>query len=150
MNQEGLHRSKRLKKGFLFGVVLLGVVFAWEAVGAGEKYGMPSEYEARSQGYRSAGEAGEQVARVKSLRKQEDRLFVNGEPFVLKRQTRFEDERGVGIGLEDIPLGAQIELEYRTGSTLEESGYGPEAKILTRIRLVQLPPGNKPASRGRR
>ena len=69
---------------------------------------------------------------------------MNGEPFVLKRQTRFEDERGSKIGLEDIPLGGKVEVQYHKGSRLEESGYGPETKILTRIRLIQPPPGKKP------
>jgi len=119
-------------------------MIAWNGVGASERYGMPSEEEAHRQGYTDTGGTAEQVAWVKSLSTQEDRLFVNDEPFVLKRQTRFEDERGARIRLEDIPLGARIEVQYRTGSRLEESGYGPEVKILTRIRLVQPPPGKKP------
>lgn len=144
MNQQGLGRSKRTRKGLLIGILLFTVLVAWETVGASEKYGMPSEEEARRQGYMLSGTRAEEVARVRSLITQEDRLFVNGEPFVLKRQTRFEDERGMRIRLQDIPAGAQIELEYRTGSTLEESGYGPEAKILRRIRIVQPPAGKKP------
>jgi hypothetical protein len=69
---------------------------------------------------------------------------VNGEPFVLKRQTRIEDERGAKIRLEDIPLGAQIDVRYRTGSTLEDSGDGPDVRILTRIRIVRLPERKDP------
>jgi hypothetical protein len=144
MKTQGFHRSKKANRRLLGGVLLFTVVFAWGGVGASEKYGMPSEDQARRQGYLGSGTGTEQVARVSSLRVQEDRLFVNGEPFILKRQTRFEDERGVRIGLQDIPLGAGIELEYQTGSDREESGYGPEAKILTRIRIVQPPQGKKP------
>ena len=104
----------------------------------------PAKRKRTGRGTQTQEVTAEQVAWVKSLRKQEDRLFVNDEPFVLKRETRFEDERGAKIRLEDIPLGARIEVQYRTGSRLEESGYGPEVKILTRIRLVQPPPGKKP------
>jgi hypothetical protein len=145
MNHRGRCRPRRTGRTLLFGFLLLGVMFAWEEVGASERYGMPSEQEAQRQGHKGTGATAEQVAWVKSLRKQEDRLFVNGEPFVLKHQTRFEDQRGARIRLEDIPLGARIQVQYRTGSRLEESGYGPEAKILTRIRLVQPPAGKKPA-----
>lgn len=144
MNHRGRCRSRKAGKTFLFGFLIFAVVIAWNGVGASERYGMPSEEEAHRNGDTGTGGTAEQVAWVKSLRKQEDRLFVNDEPFVLKRQTRFEDERGARIRLEDIPLGARIEVQYRTGSRLEESGYGPEVKILTRIRLVQPPPGKKP------
>jgi len=144
MNHRERCWSRKAGKAFLFGFLISAVMLAWQGVGASERYEMPSEDEAHRNGYTGTGATAEQVAWVKSLRKQEDRLFVNGEPFVLKRQTRFEDERGAKIGLEDIPLGARIEVQYRTGSRLEESGYGPEAKILTRIRLLQLPPGKKP------
>ena len=145
MNHRGRCRSRKAGKTLLFGFLIFAVMIAWNGVGASERYGMPSEEEAPAwdtghRGYRRAGRL------VKSLRKQEDRLFVNDEPFVLKRQTRFEDERGAKIRLEDIPLGARIEVQYRTGSRLEESGYGPEVKILTRIRIV-APPGKKPSLR---
>lgn len=144
MNPLGRCRSRKAGKTFLFGFLIFAVMIAWNGVGASERYGMPSEEEAHRQGYTDTGGTAEQVAWVKSLRKQEDRLFVNDEPFVLNRETRFEDDRGAKIRLEDIPLGARIEVQYRTGSRLEESGYGPEVKILTRIRLVQPPPGKKP------
>jgi hypothetical protein len=145
MNHRRLHGSCKACKGMLAGVLLFTAVLGWEAVGASEKRGMPSEEEAYRYGYASEGMRHEQVAWVKSLRKHEDRLFVNGEPFVLKRQTRFEDERGAKIGLEDIPAGAQIEVEYRTGLSLENNGHPPETKVLTRIRILEPPPGKKPA-----
>jgi hypothetical protein len=129
----------------LAGVLLFTAVLGWEAVGASEKRGMPSEEEAyRNGGYAAGGTSSEEVVWVKSLRKQEDRLFVNGEPFVLKRETRLEDEGGMRIRLEEIPLGSQIEVQYRTGMTLENSGYSPETKVLTRIRLLEPPPGKEP------
>jgi len=141
MSHRGRCLSRKTGKIILFGFLIFAVTLAWEAVGASEKYGMPSEEEAHRQGYTGKGGTAEQLSRVESLHKQEDRLFVNGEPFVLERQTRFENERGARIGLKDIPLGARIEVQYRTGSRLEESGYGPETKILTRIRLIQRPAG---------
>jgi hypothetical protein len=144
MNHRGLDRSCRACKGILAGVLLFTVMLGWEAAGAGEKLGMPSEAEAYRQGNATMGSSAEQVAWVTSLRKQEDRLFVNGEPFVLKARTRFEDKRGAKIGLGDIPVGSQIEVQYRTGLSLENSGYSPETKILTRIRLLEPPPGKKP------
>lgn len=144
MNHRKLCWPRKTCKGILAGAVGLAVLFASQGVGANEKYGMPSEAEARQQGYTSTSPSAEQSVRLESLRKQEDRLFVNGEPFVLPRQMRVEDERGARIGLEDIPLGAQIVLHYRRGSRLEDSGYGPETKILTKIRMVEPPPKKKP------
>lgn len=143
MNKADLSVSRKAGTGLLAGALLLAVMLAWDGAGASEQYGMPSEQEARGQAY-TGGSSFEQVARVKSLRKEEDRLFVNGEPFVLKSETRIEDEKGRRIGIEDIPLGAQVEMQVQTGSTLENSGYGPEAKILTRMRVVQPRQGKKP------
>jgi hypothetical protein len=130
--------------GILAGALLLVIVFAWERVGASEQYGMPSEQEAHGQSSSGDGSTFEQVARVKSLRKQEDRLFVNGVPFVLGRETRIEDERGRRVGIGDIPLGAQIEMQGQTGSSLEDSAYGPETRILLRLRVLHSPQGKKP------
>jgi len=144
MNHRERRWSRKAGKTLVFGFLIFAVTLAWGGVGANEKYGMPSEEEAHRQGYTGSGGTAEQLAWVESLRKQEDRLFVNGEPFVLERQTRFEDKRGARIGLEDIPLGAKIEVQYRMGSRLEDSGYGPETKILTRIRIIQPPAGKKP------
>jgi hypothetical protein len=106
---------------------------------------MPSEREARGDSDGGGGSTFEQVVRVKSLRKQEDRLFVNEEPFFLKRETLIEDEKGRKIGLGDVPLGAEIEMRVQTGSTLEDSSYGPEARILLRIQVVQSTPRTKRA-----
>ena len=143
-NQEGCLAGTNIVKRKTFCVTLLVFVFLFcvGPVGASERYGMPSEQAA--QHYAGGGATVEQVFQVSSLRKQEDRLFVNGEPFVLKRQTRVEDERGAKIRMDDIPLGAQIELTYRTGSTLEDSGDGPDARILTRIRILRLPEKEDP------
>ena len=58
--------------------------------------------------------------------------------------TGVEIRPGNALPLKDIPLGAKIEVQYHMGSRLEESGYGPETRILTRIRLLQPPPGKKP------
>jgi hypothetical protein len=137
MNDKSLFLWKDEGRGLLAGVLLLAFLFCCGAVGASERYGMPSEQEARH--HSGGGSTVEQAVEVKSLRMQEDRLFVNGEPYVLKRRTRVEDERGAKIRVEDIPRGAQIEVRYRTGSTLEDSADGPDARILTTIRIVELP-----------
>ncbi len=129
--------GSRLFVGFL--MVSVALVLGWSEVSANERTGMPSERQALEERYAGTGAGTDAVARVQSLRRHEDRLFVNGEPYILKSTTRFEDEDGFQIGLEDIPLGAQIEVEYRTGSGLEESGYDPGTKILTKIRIVQAP-----------
>lgn len=133
------------RTGLLAGALLFAVVFAWEGAGATEQYGMPSEQATREQTYGSGGTTFVQVARVSSLRKHEDRLFVNVEPFVLKSETRFEDERGRRIEMGEIPLGAQIEMHVQRGSYLEDSGYGPDTRILMRMRILQRPEENKPA-----
>jgi hypothetical protein len=144
MKNRGSSSRGKTEKVLFGGILLFAVLFCCRAVGADEEYGMPSEQEARQHGYTSAEPEVEQVVGVESIRKEEDRLFLNGEPFVLKRDTRFLDERGARIQLEDIPLGARIEVKYHKGSGLEDSGYGPEEKLLTTIRLVQPPPGKKP------
>jgi hypothetical protein len=144
MKNESLSMWKNGAKGILPSLVLLAVLSLCGTAVASEQYGMPSEAEAHRNAYTSGGSSFEEVAWVKSLRRQEDMLFLNGEPFVLNRETRIEEERGGMIRLEDIPTGAQIEVRYRTGSTLEDSGYGPESKILTRIRVLQVPEGKKP------
>ncbi len=140
MNHRGPHRSKRAGREILAGILLFVLLLAWKGVGANEKYGMPSEEEARRLGYTNTNASAERVVWLESLIQQEDRLFVNGEPFVLEHRTRFENERGGKIRLGDIPFGAQIELQYHMGSRLEDSGYGPKDKILTRVRLLQPPP----------
>jgi len=142
MNDQRPFVWKDAGRGLLAGVLLLAFAFCCGAVGASERYGMPSEQQSRH--YTGAGSTVDTVVLVSSLRMQEDRLFVNGEPFVLKSQTRIEDERGGKIRIEDIPYGAQIEVRYCTGSTLEDSGDGPDARILKRIRIVQLPEKKKP------
>jgi len=144
MKNLGASPRGKTVKGPLAGIVLLAVLFCCEPLGANEQYGMPSEQEARQHANTGAGPVVEQIGRVESMRREEDRLFLNGEPFVVKHQIRIENERGARIRLEDIPLGAQIEVKYHKGSGLEDSGYGREEKILTSIRLVQPPPGKKP------
>ena len=145
MNHPGGCRSDKTGMRLFIGFLALAVVLVWGEASASEKTGMPSEQKALQERYAGSGAGTETIARVKSLRRHEDRLFLNGEPYVLKRTTRVEDEEGARIDLEEIPLGAQIEVEYRTGSRLEESGYGPDTKILTKIRLVQPPPRTQPA-----
>ena len=102
---------------------------------------MPSELEARQHAYTATETVVERIGQVESVRREEDRLFLNGEPFVLRGRIPIENERGAGIRLEDIPLWAWIEVKYHRGSALEDSGYGPEDKILTGIRLVRPPLG---------
>ena len=135
--------SRKAGPGLLAGALLLAVVSSWQGAGASERYGMPSEREARGQGY-TGGSSFEQVAWVKSLHKHEDRLFVNGKPFVLKSDTRIEDEKGRRMGIDDIRVGAKVEMLVRTGSTLEDNGYGPGARILVKMRVLQPPQGKQP------
>lgn len=144
MKNEFVSMSKGAAKGVLPALLAFVVVISWGTAVASEQYGMPSEAEAHRNAYTSAGSSVEEVACVDSLRRQEDMLFLNGEPFALDRETRIEGERGGTIRPEDIPIGAQIEVWYRTGSTLEDSAYGPETKILTRIRVLEVPEGKKP------
>jgi len=137
MKHRGLSFWNEAGRAVLAGVlVCAGVVIGSQAVGASEKYGMPSEQEARQHATTSTVE---QMFWVESIYKQEDRLFLNGEPFVLEGQTRIEDEYGSRVRVEEIPVGAQVEVLYRAGSNLEDSAYGPEAKILTKVRIVQRP-----------
>ncbi len=144
MNHQGFHRSKRAYRKIWVGVLLFVFMLAWKGAGADEKYGMPSEGEARRLGSTRTNASAEQVVWVESLLQQEDRLFVNGEPFVLEHRTRFENERGAKIRWTDIPVGAQVEVQYRMGSRLEDSSYGPKDRILARMRLLQPPPRKKP------
>lgn len=144
MKSKSLPTWKDAARGLFPALLVLAVVFSCETVGASESYEMPGESEAYRNAYTGTGESFQEVAWVKSLRRQEDRVFLNGEAFVLRRETRIEEEQGGRIRLEDIPVGAQIEVWYRTGSTLEDSGYGPKTRILSRIRVLEAPQGRRP------
>jgi hypothetical protein len=145
MNQRGVFSPAGPRKGTVIWTLLLSVLWCAGGVGADEKYGMPSESEARRQGHAGAWPTSEQIVRIESLSRQEDMLIVNGEAFVVKNQARFEDEGGARIDIRRIPLGAKVELQYHMGSRLEDSGYGPNTRILTKLRIVEPPPKKTPA-----
>lgn len=145
MNQRGLCGPAGPSKATVIWALLLSVLFVAGGAGADEKYGMPSESEARRQARAGSWPTSEQLVRIESLTKQEDMLFVNGESYVLRTQTRFEDEGGSRIGFQQIPVGAKVELHYHMGSRLEDSGYGPNTRILTKLRIVEPPPKKKSA-----
>jgi hypothetical protein len=103
---------------------------------ARERDGMPSERRARWPLYLGQRLNEEQVI-VKSLRTQEDRLYVNEEPFVLTHQTSFVDERGRRLRPGSLWVGWLVELHYRTGEKSESHAYGPDQKVLVRMRVLE-------------
>lgn len=101
-----------------------------------EKDGMPSELAARWPMYTGERFDEEQVI-IKSLKSREDRLYVNEEPFVVTHQTSIVDERGRKFRPGSMWVGWLVELRYRTGQESEARAYGPDEKILVRMRILK-------------
>ncbi len=117
-------------------VLLLFLVLSVVNLTAREKDGMPSELASRWPMY--TGERfDEQQVIIKSLKTQEDRLYVNDEPFVLTHQTSIVDERGRRLRPGSIWVGWLVELRYRTGQKSEARSYGPDEKVLVRMRVLK-------------
>ncbi len=116
--------------------LLLSLVLSVLNLTAREKDGMPSELAARWPMY--AGERfNEMQVIVKSLEAQEDRLYVNDEPFVVTHRTLIVDERGRRLRPGSIWVGWLVELRYRTGQKSEAHAYGPDEKVLVRMRVLK-------------
>jgi len=105
-------------------------------VEAREKDAMPSEREARWPTYLGERFAEDQVI-VKSLRTSEDRLYLNEEPFVLTHQTSIVDEKGRRLRPGSIWVGWLVEVRYRTGQKSEARAFGPDEKVLVRMRVLK-------------
>jgi len=127
-----LKQRSRLLASFL---LLLTATIGFTAA-AREKDAVPSELEARWPTYLGERFAEDQVI-VKSLRASEDRLYVNEDPFVLTDQTSIVDERGRRLRPGSIWVGWLVELRYRTGRKSEARVYGPDEKVLVRMRVLK-------------
>lgn len=115
---------------------LLFLVLCVVNLTAREQGGMPSELASRWPMY--TGERFDEVqVIIKSLKSQEDRLFVNDEPFVVTHHTLIVDERGRRLGPGSIWVGWLVELRYRTGQKSEARSYGPDEKVLVRMRVLK-------------
>jgi hypothetical protein len=126
----------RLGIGLVTGILVLFLAAAGHEAAAREGNAMPSELKARWPVY--AGERfNEEQVIVKSLKTHEDRLYVNDEPFVLTHQTSIVDERGRRLRPGSIWVGWLVELSYRTGERSEGRGYGPDEKVLVRMRVLK-------------
>ena len=81
-------------RGFVaVAVLVLFLVLGVVNMTAGEKDEMPSELASRWPMY--TGERFDEAQLIiKSIKSQEDRLYVNDEPYVVTHQTRILDERG--------------------------------------------------------
>ena len=117
-------------------VLLLFLVLGVVKLTANEKDGMPSELAARWPMYTGERFDEEQVI-IKSLKSQEDRLYVNNEPFVVTHQSSIVDERGRKLRPGSIWVGWLVELRYRTGQKSEARSYGPGDKVLVRMRVLK-------------
>ncbi len=116
--------------------LLLSLVLSVVNLTAREKDGMPSELAARWPMY--AGERfNEEQVIIKSLEAEEDRLYVNDEPFVVTHRTLIVDERGRRLRPGSIWVGWLVELRYRTGQKSEARAYGPDEKVLVRMRVLK-------------
>jgi hypothetical protein len=103
---------------------------------AREKDGMPSELASRWPMYTGERFDERQVI-VKSLERQEDRLLVNDEPFIVTHQTTIVDERGRKLRPGSIWVGWLVELRYRTGEKSEARAYGRDDKVLVQMRVLK-------------
>ncbi len=116
--------------------LLLSLVLSVLNLTAREKDGMPSELAARWPMY--AGERfNEEQVIIKSLEAQEDRLYVNDEPFVVTHRTLIVDERGRRLRPGSIWVGWLVELRYRAGQESEARAYGPDGRVLVRMRVLK-------------
>jgi hypothetical protein len=115
---------------------LLFLVLCVVDLTAREQDGMPSELASRWPMYTGERFDEEQVI-IKSLKSREDRLYVNDEPFVVTHQTLIVDERGRRLRPGSIWVGWLVELRYRTGQKSEARSYGPDEKVLVRMRVLK-------------
>jgi hypothetical protein len=131
-NEAFVRRKNKLVASFL---IFLTATIAF-TVDAREKDAMPSEREACWPTYLGESFTEDQVI-VKSLRTSEDRLYVNEEPFALTHQTSIVDEKGRRLRPGSIWVGWLVELSYRTGQKSEARAYGPDEKVLVRMRVLK-------------
>lgn len=81
---------------------------------------------------------------VQSLKAEEDRLYVNDEPFVVTHRTSIVDERGHRLRPGTLWVGWLVELRYRTGQESEVRPYGREQRVLVQMRVLKrLPHGDE-------
>jgi hypothetical protein len=117
-------------------VLLLFLVLGVVSLTVHEKDGMPSELAARWPMY-SGDRFDEEQVIIKSHKSEEDRLYVNDEPFVVTHQTSVVDERGRKLRPGNMWVGWLVELRYRTGLKSEARAYGPDEKVLVRMRVLK-------------
>ncbi len=126
--------------GVVAALLLLPVLFSsGYTAAARERDVMPSEREARWPMYLGETFQEDQVI-IQSLKTHEDRLYVNDEPFVLTNQTSIVDERGRRLRPGSLWVGWLVELRYRTGKRSEVRAYGPDEKVLVRMRVLKRLP----------
>jgi hypothetical protein len=135
-NQRALSDIIRPRIAVVGAVLLLFLASSVVNLTAREKDGVPSELAARWPMYTGERFDEEQVI-VKSLKSQEDRLYVNDEPFVVTHQSKIVDERGRRLRPGSIWVGWLVELRYRTGQKSEARSYGPDEKVLVRMRVLK-------------
>lgn len=136
MREEKLPLYIRPGAAVVGAVLLLFLVLGVVSLTAHEKDGMPSELAARWPMYSGERFDEEQVI-IKSLKSQEDRLYVNDEPFIVTHQTSVVDERGRKLRPGNMWVGWLVELRYRTGQKSEARSYGPDEKVLVRMRVLK-------------
>ena len=136
MAQRGDTALVRRRNRLVASLLLFLIATVGSTANAREKDEMPSEREARWPLYLGESLTEDQVI-VKSLRTSEDRLYVNEEPFVLTHQTAIVDERGRKLRPGSIWVGWLVELRYRTGQKSEARVYGPDEKVLVRMRVLK-------------
>ena len=136
MRQKGNGILPRQRNILVASFLLLLVATIGITVNSRDKDAMPSEREARWLKYLGESLTEDQVI-VKSLRASEDRLYVNEEPFVLTHQTSIVDEKGRRLRPGSIWVGWLVELRYRTGQKSEARAYGPDEKVLVRMRVLK-------------
>jgi hypothetical protein len=136
MRQNGNGILLRQRNILVASFLLLLVATIGIAVDSRDEDAMQSEREARWPKYLGESLTEDQVI-VKSLRASEDRLYVNEEPFVLTHKTSIVDEKGRRLRPGSIWVGWLVELRYRTGQKSEARAYGPDEKVLVRMRVLK-------------
>jgi len=136
MQKQGAPVDIRPRVAAVVAVLLLLLGLGVVTLTAFEKDGVRGELAARWPMYAGERFDEEQVI-IKSLKSREDTLYVNEEPFVITHQTSIVDERGRRLRPGNIWVGWLVELRYRTRQKSEARAYGPDEKILLRMRVLK-------------
>ena len=105
---------------------------------------MDSEARERRHRFGKGLNRSEEVFWLKTVSRDEDRVLLNGDPYLLTRSTRFRDERDRRIGLKDLHAGVEVVCRYETGPKLEGRPVDKGVRVLREIIILRRPERTPP------